>query len=279
MAHEVWQTAVCPVLTVTGLVTLPKLSVIRTLLFDAKMWQQAFSQLRARLVLAWPQLKTLLQQLSWRRLLVIGAAIYLLAPLLPMPWWQLQLATQGQASAKTSMTKLIDFYQQHGEAMLPALSAQLQLDQLSALAARYEAEQADFSAQSRDKHWAEATEFLIQHLAANQAGEPLALAEVECRNTLCRLEITTDVGLTPQIQQRVLKLASSLKTADLEFQDLTPGRTELVLLFKSSKALKLGFFAQRQLNPPQKAIWQDSIKHWLYPVPAENESASAEAKP
>ncbi len=279
MAHEVWQTTVCSMLTVTGLVTLPKLSVIRNLLLDAKMWQQTYRQLRARLVLARPQLKTLLQELSWRRLLLIGAAIYSLAPVLPTPWWQLQLATQNQTAANPPLTKLTDFYQQHGEAMLPALSAQLQLDQLARLAARYEAEQAEFSAQSRDKHWAEATEFLIQHLAANQAGEPLALAEVECRNTLCRLEITTDAGLTPQIQQRVLKLAGSLKTADLEFQDLTPGRTELVLLFKSSKALKLGFFAQRQLNPPEKALWQQSIKHWLYPVPAETANASAEAKP
>lgn len=273
------QTTVCPVLTVTGLVTLPKLSVIRTLLLDANMWQQAYSQLRIRLAKAWPQLQLVLQELSWRRLLLIGAAVYLLVPLLPTPWWQLQLAVQGQASANSTLNKLTDFYQQQGEAMLPALSAQLRLDQLSALAARYEAEQAEFSAQSRDQNWAEATEFLIQHLAANQTEEPLTLADVECRNTLCRVEIITAAGLTPQIQQRVLKLAGSLKTADLEFQDLTPSRTELVLLFKSSKALKLGFFAERRLNPAEKAAWQQSIKNWLYPVPADPANASAEAKP
>lgn len=231
------------------------------MLADAWSWQQVGQRLKLQLALVWRHCL----QLSWRQLVALGAALYLLCPLWPTPWWQLQLLGQDQQTASSELQLLTAFYQQHGDAMLPALVAQLQLDKLTALAAAYQADNAEFSAQSRDPHWAEATEFLIQHLAANQSNSALPLKEVECRNTLCQVQILTSTGLTPALQQRIVKLAASLKTADLEFKDLTQRRTELVLLFQSSKALKLGFFAERRLNPAQKAVWLAEIKQWLYP--------------
>ncbi len=258
-----------------------KFNLIQTMLFDAKRWQRAGKKLSQLLLMSGQQCLGLLTQLSWQRLCGLGAALYLLLPVLATPWWQLELLTMDKVTAQAQLKTVTEFHQQQGDAMLPALAAQLKLDRLAAMYDSYQTENNEFSAQSRDQHWAEATEFLIKHLADNQPGEPLPLQDIECRNTLCRLEVKTSAGLTPVLQQRVLKLAASLKTADLEFQDLTPGRTELVLLFKSSKALKLGFFAARKLNPPEKALWLSDIKQWLYPT-ASTEPATtttAGAKP
>ncbi len=256
-----------------------KFNLIQTMLFDAKRWQRAGKKLSQLLVISGQQCFQLLTQLSWPRLCGLGAALYLLLPLLATPWWQLELLSMDKVTAQAQLKTVTEFYQQQGDAMLPALTAQLKLDRLAVLYESYQAENKEFSAQSRDQHWAEATEFLIQHLAKNQSGEPLPLQDIECRNTLCRLEVKTVAGLTPALQQRVLKLAASLKTADLEFQDLTPARTELVLLFKSSKALKLGFFAERKLNPPEKALWLADIKQWLYPTASAEPATTAGAKP
>lgn len=251
-----------------------KFNQIQSMLQAAQRWQQALTLLSGLV----QEFCRLLMVLSWPRLWGVGAALYLLLPFLPTPWWQFELLLE-QPSAQAKLKVVSDFHQQQGDAMLPALAAQLKLDRLSAIYESYQAENKEFSSQSRDQHWAEATEFLIKHLADNQPGEPLPLQDIECRNTLCRLEVKTSAGLTPVLQQRVLKLAASLKTADLEFQDLTPGRTELVLLFKSSKALKLGFFAERKLNPAEKALWLSDIKHWLYPTASAESATPAGAKP
>lgn len=208
-----------------------------------------------------------LNQLPRWRLVLMGAALYLLFPLFQTPYWQLQLLTTDQADSELKLKSLLAFYQQHGEAALPALQAQLQLDQLRHYEQKLIADNQTFSAQSRDDKWAEATEFMIAHLAQSVTENQLRILDSECRNNLCRIEIYAPKGLTPEFQALVLKYASTLKRGDLEFQDLVPGKDRILLELKSDKKLKYGYWATRTLEPAAKVQWQQDVKAWLHPQP------------
>lgn len=206
-----------------------------------------------------------LNQLPRWRLLLLGAALYLLSPFLQTPYWQLQLFTQSSAETSLEVKKIVNFYQQYGDAALPALQAQLQLEKLRQLELQLIADQSDFASQSRDDKWAEATEFMIAHLAQSVTENQLRILDSECRNNLCRIEIHAPKGLTPDFQALVLKYASTLKRGDLEFQDLVPGKDRILLELKSDKKLKYGYWASRRLEPAAKAQWQQQVKAWLQP--------------
>jgi|GEM_PF-1643465 len=211
-----------------------------------------------------------LQQLPRWRLGLLGAALYLLLPLSVTPYWQLQLLSEKSAATEPTLKSLLAFYQKHGEAVLPALQAQLELDKLRRLEQQLIADNATFSSQARDDKWAEATEFMIAHLAQNVTDNQLRILDSECRNNLCRIELYAPKGLTPQFQALVLKYASTLKRGDLEFHDLVPGKDRIMLELKSDKKLQYGFWASRQLEPAEKAQWREEIRAWLQPVPAKS---------
>ncbi len=207
------------------------------------------------------------QQLPRWRLAALGAASYLLLPLWVTPIWQLELLTASPAATQPPLQSLLAFYQQHGNAVLPALQAQLELDKLSRLEQQLLLENATFSAQTRDEKWAEATEFMIAYLAQNVTENQLRILDAECRNNLCQIELYAPKGLTPEFQALVLKYASTLKRGDLEFHNLVPGNNRIMLELKSDKKLKFGFWITRQLEPAAKSIWQQQIKSWLQPMP------------
>lgn len=209
-----------------------------------------------------------LNQLPRWRLFLLGAACYLLNPLWQTPYWQLQLLSKSPAETSLELTSVLDFYQQHGDAALPALQAQLQLDKLRQQELQLMAENATFSSQSRDEKWAEATEFMIAHLAQSVTGNELRILDSECRNNLCQIELHAPKGLTPEFQAMVLKYASTLKAGDLEFQNLVPGQDRILLELKSDKKLKHGFWTTRRLEPVEKALWQQQVRTWLHPKPA-----------
>lgn len=211
-----------------------------------------------------------LQQLPRWRLVALGAALYLLLPLSVTPYWQLQLLTSQTVETEPPLKSLLAFYQKHGEAVLPALQAQLELDKLRRLEQQLIADNATFSSQARDEKWAEATEFMIAHLAQNVTDNQLRILDSECRNNLCRIELYAPKGLTPQFQAMVLKYASTLKRGDLEFHDLVPGKDRIMLELKSDKKLKYGFWASRQLAPAEKEQWQQDVRAWLQPVPTKS---------
>ena len=127
-----------------------------------------------------------LQQLPRWRLAAVGAALYLLLPLSVTPYWQLQLLTSQAAETEPPLKSLLEFYQQHGAEVLPAIQAQLELDKLRRLEQQLIADNATFSSQARDDKWAEATEFMIAHLAQNVTDNQLRILDSECRNNLCR---------------------------------------------------------------------------------------------
>lgn len=223
------------------------------------------------------------------RLVAIGAALYCLIPVLQMPWWQFQLLKLPATEVAQRTEAWQQFYQLHGDAMLPALTAQIQLNRLLQLQQQYEQAQQSFQSQRRDDAWAEATEFLISHVLSNQinnnqinsnqvkgnsinsgATQSLVMNDVDCRNTLCRVELQTAQGLTPSMQQQILQFAAILKTADLEFKDLSTKTSVVTLEFESSKALQLGFFAHRRVYPAERDVWETTLRQWLYAPAADS---------
>ncbi len=195
--------------------------------------------------------------------ILVGVLLYLWLPLFSAPDWLVQLNGLSSEAQQQELKTLNRFYKKYGEAALPALNAQLELDKLRRLEQKLIDDNKNFDDQDRDELWAEATEFMIAHLTQNVANNQLRLLDSECRNNLCRMVLEAPKGLTPEYRAVVLKLAGSLKTGDLEFQQLTEGNKRITLELKSDKRLKYGYFAQKKLNPPQKAQWQAEIKTWL----------------
>jgi hypothetical protein len=192
-----------------------------------------------------------------------GVLLYLWLPLFKAPDWLVQLNSLSSEEQQQQLKTLNRFYKKYGEAALPALNAQLELDKLRRFEQQLIDDNKNFDDQDRDALWAEATEFMIAHLTQNVANNQLRLLDSECRNNLCRMVLEAPQGLTPEYRALVLKLAGSLKTGDLEFQQLTEGNKRITLELKSDKRLKYGYFASKKLNPPQKAQWQAEIKTWL----------------
>ena len=202
-----------------------------------------------------------LQHLPSWRLLLLGMAFYLLFPLFALPKWQLEY-WQDAPNTSLSLQPVLNFYQQHGPAMMPALAAQLELDKLQRYEQQLSAAQADFSDQLRDHGWAGATEFLLTHLAANLE-QPLLLHKSECRNNLCQLRVDAPNGLNPAFQRQILTFASTLKTANLEFKQLVPGQGTILLEFQSDKKLRFRFWQEWQLRSAVPTPWQQEIQFWL----------------
>lgn len=192
-----------------------------------------------------------------------GVLLYGWLPLFNAPAWLLQLDGMSTEQQQQELKPLLNFYQKYGDAVLPALNAQLELDKLRRLEQGFIAENKNFADQDRDELWAEASEFMIAHLTQNVANNQLRLLDTECRNNLCRIVLEAPKGLTKEYQALVLKLAASLKTGDLEFQQLIEGHQRITLELKSDKRLKYGYFAEKKLNPAAKAQWQAEIKTWL----------------
>jgi len=103
------------------------------------------------------------------RFIAVGALAYLLWPWLQLAPWQYQLWLKSTPSQQQALQATVAFDTGYGAAALPALVARIELNQLSANVAALEANYAEFSAQSRDQGWAEASEFLIQHIAKAQS--------------------------------------------------------------------------------------------------------------
>lgn len=205
-----------------------------------------------------------LEQIPYHfRAAAAGVCLYLLWPFAHAPQWQWQALWQSEAETATALAPLLSFYAKYGEQALPALQAQLELNKLRDLELSLIADNATFSAQSRDDNWAEATEFMIAHVAQSVSANELRIYSSECRNNLCRIEIAAPQGLTAEFRALVLKYAATLKAGDLEFHDLKEGKDRLMLELKSDKRLQYGYFAERALQPAAREQWLAEVKTWL----------------
>lgn len=197
------------------------------------------------------------------RALAAGVCTYLLWPFAHAPHWQWQALWQSEAETAAALAPLMSFYTKYSELALPALNAQLELNKLRDLELSLIAANADFADQDRDDNWAEATEFMIAHVAQNVGANELRIYDSECRNNLCRIELAAPQGLNPQFRALVLKYAATLKAGDLEFHDLKEGKDRIMLELKSDKRLQYGYFEERALKPAAREQWLAEVKAWL----------------
>ena len=107
-----------------------------------------------------------------------GICLYLLWPVGHAPEWQWQSLWQSEAETATALAPLLSFYTKYGEQALPALQAQLELNKLRDMELALIADNAEFSAQSRDDSWAEATEFMIAHVAQTVGANELRIYDL-----------------------------------------------------------------------------------------------------
>lgn len=121
---------------------------------------------------------------------------------------------------------------------------------------------APWEMQQRDSQWAEATEFMLEYIAKSHSDTALQPLKRECRNTLCRVTFRAPEPLDEAYTAKVLKFASILKTAQLEYEHFEVRKGELLLTLKSSKPYTLSAWDQRRLNPAKRVEWEREIMTW-----------------
>ncbi len=198
----------------------------------------------------------------WRYLLV-GALCYLFWPWAKAPTWQLDALLQSEQEIQTDFAPLLRFYKKFGDAALPALAAQTELNKLRDFERELIAANADFYAQARDDKWATASEFVIAHVATDVSKNQLRIFDTECRNNLCRIEIAAPQGLTKDLSALILQFAGTLKAGDLEFNQLIEDGDRIVLEVKAGKRLKYNFIDQWLLTPKAREQWLAEVGEWL----------------
>lgn len=199
--------------------------------------------------------------LHWRACLA-GALCYLLLPLAPVPTWQYQLWFADPAETTAFVDAVQGFVTRHGEQSLPILAAQRQLDAHSQLQAEFESQYQSFATQRRDEGWAEATEFVVKYVAERQPSG-LSLSKVECRNTLCRLQIAAPDGLTSALSAAITQLVAVLKANSLEFADLKVSQQQVMIELRSDKRMQLSFFEEWRARPAERSDWINTVNTWL----------------
>jgi hypothetical protein len=197
------------------------------------------------------------------RFIVLGSACYLVIPWAKAPEWQLTALWQSEQEVADAFKPLLKFYKKHGDEVLPALQAQLELNKLRDYERELIAENAEFSDQSRDEQWATASEFVIAHVATDVSKNELRIYDAECRNNLCQIEIAAPKGLTKELSQLILTFASTLKAGDLEFNQLLEEGDRIVLEVKAGKRLKYNFIDEWLLKPNAREEWLAEVGAWL----------------
>lgn len=197
------------------------------------------------------------------RAAVAGALAYLLWPWANPASWQYQQLWLDETQTAPAVKALTRYYQKFGDEALPVLNAQLELNRSRAIEDRLSAKYVQFSDQSRDDGWAEATEFVIKYVVENTLKNKITLLDSECRNTKCRIEVATPEGLTKALNRQITLLAGTLKANELEFSNLIERKGSVIIEFKSDKRMKFGFFEERQARPAARKEWTETVNTWL----------------
>lgn len=197
------------------------------------------------------------------RAAVAGALAYLLWPWANPASWQYQQLWLDEAQTAPAVKALTRFHKKYGDDAMPVLNAQLELNHSRAIEDRLTAKYAQFSDQSRDDGWAEATEFVIQYVVENTLKNKITLLDSECRNTMCRIEVATPEGLTKALNKQITVLAGTLKANELEFNNLIERKKSVLIEFKSDKRMKFGFIEERIARPAARKEWTDTVNTWL----------------
>lgn len=189
-------------------------------------------------------------------LLVASAAVYayqlkpwLAFALLPEPMTQSQLKQANEFEAK------------HPEAA-KILHAYLGIRALMAEEKALLEQHADWDDQDRDEGWAEATEYMLAHLAVTTTNNELRILDSECRNTLCQVKLMAPTPLTKEFTGKILDYAKVLKAGELEYDHLETLPGAVLLKLKANKKYKFDDATTADLWPEQRKEWEEELKTW-----------------
>jgi hypothetical protein len=189
-------------------------------------------------------------------LLVVVAAIcaYQVKPwlafvLLPEPMTQSQLKQASDFEAKNpEAAQLI-----HAYLGIRALMAEEKV-----LLEQHEA----WENQDRDEGWADATEYLLAHLAVTTTDNELRILDSECRNTLCQVKLMAPTPLTKEFTAKILDYAKVLKAGELEYAELETLPGAVLLKLKANKRYKFDDATTADLWPAEREQWEQELKTW-----------------
>ena len=116
--------------------------------------------------------------------------------------------------------------------------------------------------QERDEGWAEATEYLLAHLAVTTTNNELRILDSECRNTLCQVKLMAPMPLTKEFTAKILNYAKVLKAGELEYADLETLPGAVLLKLKANKSYKFDEATTADLWPEERKQWEQELKTW-----------------
>jgi hypothetical protein len=121
---------------------------------------------------------------------------------------------------------------------------------------------AQWNAQDRDEGWADATEYLLAHLAVTTTNNELRILDSECRNTLCQVKLMAPTPLTKEFTAKILDYAKVLKAGELEYDDLVSLPGAVLLKLKANKRYKFDDATTKDLWPEERKQWEQELKTW-----------------
>lgn len=121
---------------------------------------------------------------------------------------------------------------------------------------------ASWDEQDRDEGWAEATEYLLAHLAVTTTNNQLRILASECRNTLCQVKLMAPAPLTKEFTAKILEYAKVLKAGELEYADLETLPGAVLLKLKANKRYKFDEATTKNLWPDERTQWEQELKTW-----------------
>jgi hypothetical protein len=116
--------------------------------------------------------------------------------------------------------------------------------------------------QDRDEGWADATEYLLAHLAVTTTNNELRILDSECRNTLCQVKLMAPTPLTKEFTAKILDYAKVLKAGELEYDDLVSLPGAVLLKLKANKRYKFDDATTADLWPEERTQWEQELKTW-----------------
>lgn len=121
---------------------------------------------------------------------------------------------------------------------------------------------AEWDSQDRDDGWAEATEYLLAHLAVTTTNNELRILASECRNTLCQVKLMAPTPLTKEFTAKILDYAKVLKAGELEYAELETLPGAVLLKLKANKKYKFDDATNADLWPDERKQWEQELKTW-----------------
>ncbi|RVT45803.1 hypothetical protein EMM73_11335 [Rheinheimera sediminis] len=189
-------------------------------------------------------------------LLLAGAAVFAYQT---KPWLAFWLLPEPMT--QTQLNQAIDFETRNPEAA-QVLHAYLGIRSLIAEEKALLAQHAEWDEQERDEGWAEATEYLLAHLAVTTTNNELRIIASECRNTLCQVKLMAPTPLTKEFTAKILQYAKVLKAGELEYADLETLQGAVWLKLKANKSYKFDEATTKKLWPEERKQWEQELKTW-----------------